>query len=185
MAFTEKVKDEIRKKAHYQCCICKEFFIDIHHIIPQEEKGTDTIDNAAPLCQNCHRQYGNNPDHRKTIRGMRDLWYEICETRYKDNYSQPIYEKLDSLGQEMNDLKNDKVRQSALLNEIKNLLVDLQSKEQKAIKNSSSIADIQSKNITATKLGDRVYSNVHCKKCNTSIGLSIGSDRCPTCGELY
>lgn len=184
MAFSEQIKEEVRKKAHYCCCICKEFFIDIHHIIPQEQDGLDTIDNAAPLCSSCRRRYGNNPDHRKTIRGARDLWYDLCETRYKDNYSQPIYAKLDSLGQEMAALKDNKGEEAKVLSEIKELILKLKGGQEEEIKNSSSIGEIQSINVTATKLGDKVYSNVHCKKCNSYTGLSIGSDRCQ-CGEPY
>jgi len=185
MAFSEKIKDEVRKKAHYMCCMCKVFFIDIHHIIPQAEDGPDSFDNAAPLCNNCHRRYGNNPDHRKTIRGARNLWYELCEERYKDNYSQPIYEKLNSLGEEIRQLKDDEGKRAGLLSEVKDLLLNLQKKEQEEIKKSASIEEIQSKNITSTKLGDKVYSNVHCKTCNIMTGLAVGSDHCSGCGEPY
>lgn len=183
MSFTEKLKDKVRKKSHYQCCVCKELFIDIHHIIPESENGPDDIDNAAPLCAKCHRQFGNNPDHRKTIRGMRDLWYKICKTRYKDNYSQPIFEKLDSLGQEIIAIKDDKVKESAILEDIKKEICKLRDKEQENIKSSSSVEEIQSESITATKLGSGVHANVHCNKCNTTIGLLVGTDNCPNCGN--
>jgi hypothetical protein len=56
--------------------------VEVHHIVPQEENGTDTEDNAAPLCPTCHEIYGMNPDKRKFIREARDLWYEICERRF-------------------------------------------------------------------------------------------------------
>ena len=50
--------------------------------MPQEEGGSDTEDNAAPLCPSCHETYGANPTKRKFIREARDLWYEICQRRY-------------------------------------------------------------------------------------------------------
>ena len=56
--------------------------VEVRHIIPQEEGGVDTEDNAAPLCPSCHETYGANPQKRKFIRETRDLWYEICEKRY-------------------------------------------------------------------------------------------------------
>ena len=34
--------------------------------------------NAAPLCPTCHRQWGNNPDHRKIIADRRDAHYDRC-----------------------------------------------------------------------------------------------------------
>lgn len=82
MPFLEKMKLEVRRKAHHQCCMCKALGIEIHHIIPQEENGPDTEDNAAPLCPSCHETYGSNPQKRKLIRETRDLWYEICQDRF-------------------------------------------------------------------------------------------------------
>lgn len=69
MAFSEKIKEEARKLSDGQCVMCKrEIALEIHHIIPQEEGGPDTLDNAAPLCANCHEIYGSNPTKRKLIR---------------------------------------------------------------------------------------------------------------------
>lgn len=82
MAFSEVVTREIRRRAHFQCCLCKALGIEIHHIVPQAEGGPDTTDNAAPLCPSCHETYGANPTKRKFIREARDLWYEICDKRY-------------------------------------------------------------------------------------------------------
>ena len=83
MAFSEKTKSIVKKKSHIQCCLCKEIGIEIHHIIPQNENGPDDESNAAPLCPTCHEIYGDNPKKRKFITEARDLWYEICETRYR------------------------------------------------------------------------------------------------------
>ncbi len=82
MAFSEALKLKVRKKAHLSCCLCKAIGVEVHHIIPQEEGGPDTEENAAPLCPSCHEAYGANPQKRKFIREARDLWYEICEKRY-------------------------------------------------------------------------------------------------------
>ena len=81
MAFSESVKSKVRKKAHFRCCLCHELGVEVHHIIPQEENGADSEDNAAPLCPSCHGTYGANPKKRKFIREARDLWYEICGKR--------------------------------------------------------------------------------------------------------
>jgi hypothetical protein len=82
MAFTETLKAKIRRKAHLACCLCKAIGVEVHHIVPQEEGGPDTEDNAAPLCPSCHEIYGANPQKRKFIREARDLWFEICARRY-------------------------------------------------------------------------------------------------------
>jgi hypothetical protein len=82
MSFSEATKSKVRRKAHLACCLCKSMGVEVHHIIPQEEGGSDTEDNAAPLCPSCHEIYGANPQKRKFIREARDLWYEICEKRF-------------------------------------------------------------------------------------------------------
>jgi hypothetical protein len=99
MAFSEGLKFEVKKKAHQSCCICKSIGIEIHHIVPQSEGGSDDIDNAAPLCPNCHEIYGQNPTKRKFIRESRQIWFEICEKRFKNDdqlYSQ-LMERLNRL----------------------------------------------------------------------------------------
>lgn len=82
MAFSETLKLSVKRKAHFRCCLCHNLLVEVHHIVPQEEQGPDTEDNAAPLCPSCHETYGANPQRRKFIRETRELWYEICATRY-------------------------------------------------------------------------------------------------------
>lgn len=79
MAFTEQQKLEIRRRAHFRCCLCHALGIEIHHIVPAAEGGPDTHDNGAALCPSCHEIYGANPTKRKFIREVRDFWYELCE----------------------------------------------------------------------------------------------------------
>ena len=67
------------------CCRCREIGVDVHHIIPLSKGGSDKIDNAAPLCQNCHDRYGDNPTKRKVIKQMRDWWYEVVKEKYLPN----------------------------------------------------------------------------------------------------
>ncbi len=92
MVFSESLKIEVKKKAHYKCCICHSFGpLHIHHIIPQENGGPDTFDNAAPLCVRCHDNYGGNPEKRKWIKEKRGFWYDHCEK----NLSNEDLNKLD------------------------------------------------------------------------------------------
>lgn len=79
MAFSEQLKLGIRRRSHFKCCVCRALGIEIHHIIPQENNGADTEDNAAPLCPTCHATYGDNPKKKKFIRESRDFWYELCD----------------------------------------------------------------------------------------------------------
>lgn len=82
MAFSESLKSEVKKKAYFSCCLCKSVGIEVHHIVPSEEGGEDTFENAAPLCPTCHEIYGANPAKRKFIREARDFWYELCSQRF-------------------------------------------------------------------------------------------------------
>lgn len=82
MAFSEDIKKEVRRKSMFRCCRCQEIGVDIHHILPQKDNGPDTIENAAPLCPNCHDGYGDNPQKRKSITEMRDVWYAAIERKY-------------------------------------------------------------------------------------------------------
>lgn len=112
MAFSEDLKLKVKRKAHFSCCLCKVIGVEVHHIIPEEETGPDTEDNAAPLCPSCHETYGANPQKRKFIREARDFWYEICEKRYISDLDKldeikrllqntPSYEDFQSLKEEL------------------------------------------------------------------------------------
>lgn len=52
--FPEAVKKLVKEKAHFRCCRCQNIGVEVHHIIPEKDGGTDDVDNAAPLCQKCH-----------------------------------------------------------------------------------------------------------------------------------
>src|SRR5690349_13911958 len=88
MPFSEPLKALVRKKSHQRCCLCHAWDVEVHHIIPQEDGGSDDEDNAAPLCGTCHNQFGGNPDKRKVIRETRDLWFEICAKRFASDCEQ-------------------------------------------------------------------------------------------------
>lgn len=103
MDFSEETKKQIRKMAMFKCCFCQSLDIEIHHIIPKQENGTNDIDNAAPLCPNCHERYGSDPTKRKRVIEARDNWYEVVEKTYPDNRemnrTEDISIKLDELKQ--------------------------------------------------------------------------------------
>src|SRR6266436_3035129 len=115
MPFSELTKLEAKRKAHFCCVVCHQPFVEVHHIIPQADDGTDDLDNAAPLCALCHDHFGGNPDKRKQIREMRDLWYELCETRFRDS---PTFK----LAEAVEGIKNQQKEQGAILNDVKDAL---------------------------------------------------------------
>lgn len=78
------IKRKVRKQAWYACCFCKKISLalEVHHIVPMSKGGSNSIDNAAPLCANCHRSFGGNPDWQSRIQEMRDDWYEKCRALF-------------------------------------------------------------------------------------------------------
>lgn len=82
MPFSEELKKVIRNRAAFRCCMCQTFPVEIHHIVPQAEGGSDEEQNAAPLCPNCHTIHGGNPETQKKIREMRDHWYKVASVKY-------------------------------------------------------------------------------------------------------
>ena len=84
MGFTEKQKQKVKEKAAFKCCRCHTVGPHIHHIIPKKDGGLDDIENAAPLCPNCHDFYGDNPSKRKEIKQMRDWWYGKVREMHPD-----------------------------------------------------------------------------------------------------
>ncbi len=57
MAISKEVANVVLSKSGRHCCLCREFSpltVQVHHIIEQNEGGTDEIDNLIPLCTNCH-----------------------------------------------------------------------------------------------------------------------------------
>lgn len=87
MAFSEKTKLIAKKSACFHCVICHRAFVEVHHIVPQSEGGSDDIENAVALCAGCHDLYGGNPEKRKQIREMRNHWYELMEKRKRGDLS--------------------------------------------------------------------------------------------------
>jgi hypothetical protein len=104
MPFSEKVKLEAKRMSAFRCIICQEPFVEVHHIIPQEEGGTDTIENAAPLCSRCHDLFGDNASKRKQIRQMRESWFETVERKQLKEHDS--YEPFCSNPDNLNALRN-------------------------------------------------------------------------------
>jgi hypothetical protein len=87
MPFLPAVKSETVEAAAGHCCVCHRFdagHIEVHHIQPQADGGSDDIENAIALCFDCHTWAGHyNIKHPKGfryspafLRSARQTWYE-------------------------------------------------------------------------------------------------------------
>jgi hypothetical protein len=179
MAFNESLKLSVKKRSHFSCCLCHSLYVEVHHIIPEEEGGPDIEDNAAPLCPSCHETYGANQDKRKFIREARDFWYELCGKRFASEA-----DKLEEISKRI---------ERAATKEDVNQLIDKITELVENIKNNPQKNEQQKKQELAgftgmlgtTPLGG-VSVGRQCKHCGTTIGLFIG-DRgsCPDCGRPW
>ncbi len=90
--FSSKEIDTLLVKCHRRCCICHRFCgvkLEIDHIVPRREEGSGDIDNAIPVCFECHAEIHsyniNHPRGRKfrpeELKKHRDQWIEICQKR--------------------------------------------------------------------------------------------------------
>jgi len=81
---------DLLAKCHRRCCICNRFCgfkMETDHIKPSSEGGTDDIDNAIPVCFECHAEiHCYNTDHprgrkftEQELRRHKEQWLNICE----------------------------------------------------------------------------------------------------------
>ena len=79
-------------RCHRRCCICHRFCgtkIETDHIVPAAESADHAIENAIPVCFDCHAEiHAYNPSHPRgrrftpdELRAHKEQWLQICETR--------------------------------------------------------------------------------------------------------
>lgn len=92
---------ELLVSCHRHCCICHRFCgvkMETDHIVPSDEDGTDKIDNAIPVCLECHAEihcYNTaHPRGRKytaeELRQHKKQWLSICENK-PDIFAQALH----------------------------------------------------------------------------------------------
>lgn len=59
------VKEAIRTQQHGKCLMCKKPISHFHHIVPRSRGGSDTIQNLAGLCPECHTKVHTDTAFRK------------------------------------------------------------------------------------------------------------------------
>jgi HNH endonuclease len=92
MAFKRDEVSELLVRCHRRCCICHRFCgvkIETDHIDPVASGGKDHIDNAIPVCFECHAEIHSyndkHPRGRKfdseKLRLHKEQWLSICAER--------------------------------------------------------------------------------------------------------
>ena len=92
MTFPRKDVENLLAACHRRCCICYRFCgvkIETDHIVPAAEGGPDTVDNAIPVCFECHAEIHSyndkHPRGRKLtpdeLRRHKEQWLELCQNK--------------------------------------------------------------------------------------------------------
>ena len=182
--FPESVKREVIERAGFQCCVCRRFGgVQAHHIRPAKDGGPDTIDNAAPLCPNCHDTLGDNPKKRKEITQTRDWWYAQVEKMCGGVGGVELLSQIDD---RLERISQNQDTQSAELAEFKNMLHSIADKMINSITPATAASTasgiVNASAASSVRLGENLHANVICQHCNTRIGLLVGRNSCPGCG---
>jgi hypothetical protein len=86
MPFSRATKEQALVVAARYCCVCHRYKgvrVEVHHILPEAQGGTDDLDNAIVLCFDCHADAGHyNPKHPRgtkfsqaELRRARHAWH--------------------------------------------------------------------------------------------------------------
>jgi hypothetical protein len=90
MAFKRDEVADLLAKCHRRCCICHRYCgvkIETDHINPQAESDDDSIENAIPVCFDCHAEIhsynDNHPRGRKftplELAKHKEQWLKLCQ----------------------------------------------------------------------------------------------------------
>lgn len=91
MGFSKEVRESALVHAARHCCVCHRYTgvnVEVHHIVPRSDGGSDDIDNAIALCFDCHASAGHyNPEHPKgsayapgELRKAKECWHSLVRS---------------------------------------------------------------------------------------------------------
>ena len=92
MPFNRDEVADLLAKCRRHCCICYRFCgikIETDHMVPEGEGGSNKIENAIPLCFECHAEVhlcnNEHPRGRKytpaELRQHKEQWLDLCENK--------------------------------------------------------------------------------------------------------
>lgn len=182
MPSPDSTRYEALRRAQFKCVACHAPFVEVHHITPLSEGGTDTLDNLAVLCSGCHATYGTNPIYRKQIEQMRDNWYDVCEKRF-GNSNLEFAEQVNAMYETLQTVRADQIKYQDTFDEIKEVIRGSMSGTVSAVDQATTFEGI----ITASgPTGPTIFmppsQNDFCPKCNRP-SSNDGRGHCTICGS--
>jgi hypothetical protein len=90
MAFDPREAERLLARCHRRCCVCHRFCgskMELDHMQPKAEGGPDDIENAIPLCFECHAEvHASNDKHPRgrkfqpsELRLHKEQWLAFCD----------------------------------------------------------------------------------------------------------
>lgn len=189
MPFSDTVKREAKERSHYQCVLCRVVgFLDVHHIVPLEEDGPGTIENACPLCPNCHRWFGHDPAKRGQVRTIRDWWWDRCARIDQAQLNSPDGQRVNQLFQEYQESQQQE--QGRLFAEMKAYIADQFRQQADHVRSAHTIGELIQASSSSTAYGSGAYGegpygggqSRTCPFCGAPGFTS--STGCPSCGRI-
>ena len=173
MGFEESIKKEAKRRGNFRCAGCQKQFVEVQHIVPATEGGSDEIDNAIPLCAFCHHRHGDNPGLRDRLREMRDAWWARCEKSREGSGVIALNRKLDRLRA---DYLTDAAPEPERLMEIRDLLLDIIGDIESDVSSAGTVPEI----LAASTAVSGSMNFFPCPACGYSV--PFGAEACANCG---
>ena len=193
MPFSEDVKLEAKRRAHYKCVLCHNpIFLEVHHIQPEAEGGSCTLENAAPLCPNCHEVVGSNPAKRKFVTESRDFWWGFCAKQEEHPDLVATNERLDRLQEELRAVAQSQARQVEIVAEIRTLYADQLRSTAGSVSSARTVEELMiasgavvvtpgTGSLVFTRHAPMVSVTQACSQCGFRYDMEHNS-KCPSCG---
>lgn len=184
MAFPDTLKEEVKRRAHFKCCLCHErWATHVHHIMPESQNGPDTEDNAAPLCATCHDLYGDNPQKRRFIKQSRDFWYDLCDRRFPPD-SEMINEVVEKFRAFVATKEDLQTVVSYFDDKIQNIMSQPLSTEEQLLRisDATNAFSVTTTSASITTFGSGWQQTKYtCERCGASFVWNF--EKCPRCGH--
>ena len=80
IAVPKKIRDFLLVASKHQCSICQSNTVEVHHIIPVVDGGTNDLENLMVVCPNHHRDFHDDKSTIEQMRTYRTQWLQKCRT---------------------------------------------------------------------------------------------------------
>ncbi len=77
-AVPKKIRDFLLIASKHQCSICQTNPVEVHHIIPVVDGGTNDLDNLMVVCPNHHTDFHDGKFSIEQMKTYRNQWIQKC-----------------------------------------------------------------------------------------------------------